>query len=114
MKKENIVSVTLATRKRGKTDWAKVRALTDAQIVAAVKGDPDTMLLDDDFWENAVWVNPPAKVPTSLRIDPDVLAFFKSEGRGYQTRMNAVLRTYMNHRVKSGAGKAKAAKSMRA
>jgi len=110
------VRVTLATRKRGKTDWAKVAALTDAQIVAAVKSDPDAMLLDDDFWENAVWVTPPAKIPTSLRIDPDVLAFFKSEGRGYQTRMNAVLRTYMKHRMKPGAGKtnkAKAAKSMR-
>ncbi|MGL4296346.1 MAG: BrnA antitoxin family protein [Aestuariivirga sp.] len=36
----------------------------------------------------------------SLRIDPDVLAFFKASGKGYQTRMNAVLRAYMEHRLR--------------
>lgn len=34
------------------------------------------------------------KVPVTLRIDPDVLEWFKNEGDGYQTRMNAVLRAY--------------------
>jgi uncharacterized protein (DUF4415 family) len=37
----------------------------------------------------------PQKIPISLRVDPDVLAFFKEQGPGYQTRMNAVLRGYM-------------------
>ena len=38
---------------------------------------------------------PPAKAAISLRLDTDVLAFFKAQGRGYQTRINAVLRRYM-------------------
>jgi uncharacterized protein (DUF4415 family) len=41
----------------------------------------------------------------SLRIDPDILAFFKSRGRGYQTRMNAVLRAYMEHELSRKTGK---------
>jgi uncharacterized protein (DUF4415 family) len=100
MKNESIVTRSLGERRKGKTDWARVRALTDAEILAAVKNDPNSELLDDEFWATAVKVNLQPKIPTSLRIDPDVLTFFKSEGRGYQTRINAVLRTYMNHYAK--------------
>ena len=35
----------------------------------------------------------------SLRVDPDVVAFFKAGGKGYQTRMNAVLRAYVQHKL---------------
>ncbi len=50
---------------------------------------------EDDFeidWDSAVLVLPQAKKAISLRVDPDVLDFFRDEGKGYQTRMNAVLR----------------------
>ena len=53
--------------------------------------------LDEKFWRNAV-LNPffrPIKTSTSLRVDADVLAWFKSQGKGYQTRINAVLREAM-------------------
>ncbi len=52
--------------------------------------------LDDSFWDNAQIVFPlvEGKEPVKLRIDRDVLAFFKAQGKGYQTRMNAVLRAY--------------------
>lgn len=56
---------------------------------------------EDDFevdWGSAVLVVPQAKQSISLRVDPDVLDFFKAEGKGYQTRMNAVLRAYMQAR----------------
>ena len=43
----------------------------------------------------ARWVMPEKKVPISFRVDPDVLAFFRGGGEGYQSRMNAVLRGYM-------------------
>ena len=43
------------------------------------------------------------KLPLSLRIDPEVLAYFKAGGKGYQTRMNAVLRSYMEHRLRKTA-----------
>lgn len=46
-------------------------------------------------WSKAQLVIPEPKIPVSIRLDPDVLNFFKSQGRGYQTRINAVLRAYM-------------------
>ena len=46
----------------------------------------------------AHWVMPQKKIPISFRVDPDVLAFFKRDGEGYQSRMNAVLRGYMRGR----------------
>jgi uncharacterized protein (DUF4415 family) len=53
--------------------------------------------LDDAFWEQAVR-NPlykPTKTHASIRIDSDVLAWLKSQGKGYQTRLNAILREAM-------------------
>ncbi|MBI2719058.1 MAG: BrnA antitoxin family protein [Rhizobiales bacterium] len=81
---------------RGKTDWAKVDALTDEDIARAVADDPDAAPLDLD-WSKAVLVYPRLKSTISIRVDPDVLAFFKATGKGYQTRMNAVLRAFMDH-----------------
>ena len=52
--------------------------------------------LDEDFWRNARIVMPKAaKEAISLRIDQDILAWFRAQGRGYQSRMNAVLRAYV-------------------
>ena len=53
--------------------------------------------LDEKFWQNAVR-NPfykPTKASTTVRVDSDVLAWLKSQGKGYQTRMNAILREAM-------------------
>jgi uncharacterized protein (DUF4415 family) len=49
--------------------------------------------LPTDFWDTAVAVLPQAKVPLSLRVDRDVLAWFRQTGSRYQSRMNAVLRS---------------------
>jgi uncharacterized protein (DUF4415 family) len=51
--------------------------------------------LPDDFWDQADLVVPVAKRAISLRVDEDVLEWFRGLGPRYQTRMNAVLRTYM-------------------
>ncbi len=79
---------------KGRTDWARVDALTDEEIVAAVESDPDAELITDEDWEQAVWVK--AKHPVSIRLDADIIAFFKSQGRGYQTRINNALRIFMD------------------
>lgn len=50
---------------------------------------------DENFWRNAHVVMPPGKKSVHLRVDADVLAWFRAHGRGYLTRMNAVLRSYM-------------------
>ena len=51
--------------------------------------------LPPDFWDEAKLVIPPSKRPVSIRVDEDVLEWFKDQGPKYQTRMNAVLRSYM-------------------
>jgi uncharacterized protein (DUF4415 family) len=58
--------------------------------------------LPDDFWDEAKLVVPAAKRAISLRIDDDVLEWFRGQGPRYQTRMNAVLRSYMTRTVSRG------------
>jgi uncharacterized protein (DUF4415 family) len=94
MRDENITVVSRDDPRRGKTDWATVDALTDEEIEAAIRHDPDAVPLDFD-WSEAVLVIPPKKKAISIRLDEDVLDYFKREGAGYQRRMNAVLRSYM-------------------
>ncbi len=53
--------------------------------------------LDDGFWENAKMVKPNTKKAISIRLDTDVLDWFKSQGKGYQSLINNVLRSYVNH-----------------
>lgn len=74
------------------TDWDRVSREVEEGIEPANDTDFDDVEWD---WSKAVLVVPRPKQPVSLRVDQDVLDFFKSEGRGYQTRMNAVLRAYM-------------------
>lgn len=80
------------------TDWPRVRAMTDSEIEAAIADDPDTFLPDPVWMENAVVVMPERKRMVTLRLDPEVLAWFRASGRGYQTRINAVLRAYVDAR----------------
>jgi len=54
--------------------------------------------LPDDFWAEASVVEPTTKKPISLRVDADVLDWFKTQGPRYQSRINAVLRSYMTQR----------------
>ena len=95
---EDITIVSRDSPSRGKTDWAALDALTDEEIEASIKNDPDWS--DDWNWGDAVLVIPPKKKAISIRIDEDVLDYFKKEGAGYQRRMNAVLRSYMDQKKK--------------
>lgn len=56
--------------------------------------------IDEDFWRQARVVMPgeEPKTPVTIRLDADVLAWFKAQGRGYQTRINAVLRSFVEAR----------------
>lgn len=96
-KDKNTTVVSRDKPRRGKTDWTAVDALTDEEIAAAVRNDPDAVPLDVD-WSDAVLVVPPRKQAISIRVDQDVLEFFKQQGAGYQRRMNAVLRSYMEQK----------------
>ena len=94
MKNERIVRRRWGDRRKGRTDWARVDALTDKEIADAVRNDPDAAPIDVD-WSKAVLIVPPKKKAISIRVDQDVLSYFRRQGAGYQRRINAVLRSYV-------------------
>ena len=75
--------------KSSETEWKRLGAMKDRDI-----NTDDIPELDDEFFKQAVW-RLPGKQPVTIRIDTDVLDWFKSQGRGYQTRINQLLRRYM-------------------
>ena len=88
-------------RRKSETDWARLDGLTDEEIEASIADDPDWS--EDWNWGEAVLVIPPKKKAISIRVDEDVLDYFKTQGAGYQRRMNAVLRSYMQQKRKKRA-----------
>lgn len=82
------------TLKESKTDWARIDAMSDEDIDLS-----DSPEITEEMWAKAVWkkgLKPaPRKSQLTLRIDTDVIEFFKSQGRGYQTKINQLLRAYM-------------------
>jgi uncharacterized protein (DUF4415 family) len=83
-----------------RTDWARVDALTDEEIEAAVRDDPDAApIVDEDWFAGATLVMPKPKEQISIRLDTDVLEHFRKYPR-YQTRINAILRAAMEHEKK--------------
>ena len=50
-----------------------------------------------EFWEDAEVKMPVEKTAISIRLDKDILEFFKKQGKGYQSKINAVLRSYVEH-----------------
>jgi uncharacterized protein (DUF4415 family) len=67
----------------------EVAAITDGEIDYS-----DIPELDDEFWKNARLVKPDRTQSVTLRVKQSVLDTYKAQGKGYQTRMNAVLETY--------------------
>ena len=56
-----------------------------------------------DWWRHALPITASAKTPLSIQLDADIVAWFRLQGPGYQTRINAVLRTYVQHAAKKRA-----------
>jgi uncharacterized protein (DUF4415 family) len=86
-----------AMRRRGedRTDWAKVDAMTEADLERAIAEDEDERDLDPD-WTRAELVIPRPRQSVHLRLEPEVVDFFKAGGKGHITRMQAVLRAYVD------------------
>lgn len=101
MSKESIVRYTaeeieaMIARGESKTDWARVDAMTDEDIERAIADDPDWADFKEIDWSKAVLVIPKAKKSISIRVDEEVIDFFRATGKGYQTRINAVLKHYV-------------------
>jgi len=98
----NIVSYTVEEldemRARGdsRTDWARVDTMTEAELEAAIASDPDWADIPRDWYQHATPCYPEgSKTQIRLRIDPDLLVWFKRQGPGYQSRINAALRAFV-------------------
>ena len=83
------------------SDWKRVRSLSDRQIRRAIQSDPEARPTDAEFWKKARVVLPAGKQTITIRLDPDLLAWLR-EQKGYQTRINAVLRAYMDANLATG------------
>lgn len=76
-------------KKASNTDWQRLEAMSDDDIDTS-----DIPELDDEFFSQAE-LRLPMKKTITIRLDADVLEWFKSQGQGYQTRINNLLRKYM-------------------
>jgi uncharacterized protein (DUF4415 family) len=85
---------------KGGTDWNRLRSQSDRQTRRAIQGDPEALPADAEFWKKARVVMPAAKQTITIRLDADLLEWLRKQ-KGYQTRINAVLRTYMDASVAS-------------
>jgi uncharacterized protein (DUF4415 family) len=78
---------------RGQADLSRLERVSDVEIRRT--SPPELANLPTDFWDGAELVVPTPKRAISLRLDEDVLDWFRRSGPRYQTRMNAVLRMYV-------------------
>ncbi|MCX7044056.1 MAG: BrnA antitoxin family protein [Candidatus Sumerlaeota bacterium] len=77
-------------KKKTGTDWRRLKAMKDQDIDLS-----DIPKLGARFFKTAVLRLPESKRAVSIRLDPDVLDWLKRQGKGYQTKINAILRMYM-------------------
>ncbi len=82
-----------------RTNWKRLRSLTDKQIRAGLRKDSEVHPTDESFWANAKLVLPRSKKTVTMRLDADLLDWFRSNP-GYQTRINAILRAYMEAQIR--------------
>lgn len=78
-----------------KTDWDKISDLSDDEIDTQIAANPDAAPVID--WEAVKFVKVLPKKAISIRLDNDVIEYFKASGKGYQSRINEVLRSYISH-----------------
>jgi uncharacterized protein (DUF4415 family) len=76
--------------RKSETDWNRIDSMRDKDIDFS-----DIPEMGEEFFRNATLMMPESKVSVRLRVEREVLEWFKSRGKGYQSRMNAVLKAYM-------------------
>ncbi len=97
-KKENIVNYSaseiehLIEQGADRTDWARVGKMTEAELEASINAEDDVMPID---WGTVIIGLPDKKKDIHIRLDADLLDWLKKDGKGYQTRINSILRSYM-------------------
>src|ERR1035437_7877557 len=103
-RKEHIVKYTdeelisLTKQKGSLSNWGKAAGMTSAEVEASVASDSDAagMVMD---WENATLEMPQSKAVLNMRVDKEILDYFRKTGKGYQSRINAVLWSYVEQKA---------------
>lgn len=96
--KGKTTQTTSRARTKGETDFRRLRQMRDAAI-----DDSDIPRLGKSFWKTATLRMPEPKDRLTIRVDHDVVEWLKKAGSGYQTRINAILRSYMKAQSDGGA-----------
>ncbi|WP_419166670.1 BrnA antitoxin family protein [Candidatus Palauibacter sp.] len=92
---------TVATSPDRRRDYGEDRHISIGRVESIDFSDiPE---LDEEFWERAKLVEPDRTDQITMRVKRSVLAYFKAPGKGYQTRMNRVLESYVRHRTGESA-----------
>jgi uncharacterized protein (DUF4415 family) len=78
------------SKQNSRTDWERLTTMPDTEI--DISESPE---LGSSFFSNAILRLPKPKRPVSVRLDDDVVQWFKGQGKGYQTKISAVLRLYI-------------------
>jgi len=77
------------------TDWERLNAMSEAEVERLAAEDMAELGITPDWMEHTRVVFPRAKERVTVRLDTDIVAWLKAQGRGYQTRINAILRAYV-------------------
>lgn len=98
----------MIARGEDRTDWERLRTMTEKELEELIEADPDDVDYPED-WPEGIIAGlpdipdlPEPKEKISLRLDADVLRWFRGQGPRYQSRINAVLRAYMQSRQAAG------------
>ena len=97
----------MRARGEDRTDWARIDAKTDPEIAADTATDPAWEGIPEDWADRAsptlmaeILEGGGRKRPVTIRLDADIVDYFKAQGRGWQTRINAALRAYVESRTR--------------
>jgi uncharacterized protein (DUF4415 family) len=100
VKKDKHIKIYTAAELRAKqvqsrTNWQQVDAMTDDDVENVIAADQGERNLQAD-WTKAKLILPQAKQSVHLRLETEIIAFFKEQGKGHISRMQAVLKAYVN------------------
>lgn len=102
---ENTKSYTVAElkamRSKSQTDLGRIDTMTDEALETIIAEDSDEKDIQPD-WTKAKLILPKAKQSVHLRLEEEIVAFFKSQGRGHISRMQAVLKAYADAHKPAG------------
>lgn len=93
---QKLADGTLKPLTGSQTDWERLRTISDDDIDAAIAADPDAPpILDKKWFQTARLLNAAETEKITMRMDTQALEWFRAQGRGYQTRINNVLKAYV-------------------